>query len=212
MKTALQWAIGGLAGLSCVAILAAQMQSKQGSVRRVATFMVISIDTSDSGSQQDKLLYGQQAMALIRTLDRSRDRLLVIRFDGRAIEIGSEVPVDMDAYTFLLRDAILKPSTSKGTRQSDLFDHLSAEIEKHDIDGFALRLHIMTDGGDDDRSAEAESRYTSAVRRMAALPQLERLTFWGVRDGLREDIRARFQVLDAIGKVRILRPGERVDD
>jgi len=41
------------------------------------------------------------------------------------------------------------------------------------------------------------------------LPGLSSLDFWGVRDGLREDIRGRFRVLDSQGKLRIYGPGER---
>jgi len=208
MKTIKHW-IAGASLAAAVGQSGCQSQTDRPAAQIKPIFMVLTIDVSDSGAEADKLGYGQLAMSFIRTLDPSRDRLLVLRFDGETTEIGSEVPTDIDGYTFVLRDAILKPSKVADTRPAVMLEALTTTLSAYDTRGYDLQVKVLTDGGNDDRSSRMENLYRKAVSKLTALPGLSSLDFWGVRDGLREDIRGRFRVLDSQGKLRIYGPGER---
>jgi hypothetical protein len=208
MKTNLRPLICAAVALVLIGLLTWQLQAKEQSSATVPTFTVIAIDVSNSGGEKDKLRYGQAAMALMRSLSRGRDRVLLLRFDYSTIEIGSEIPLDMDGYTFTLRDAILRPSLSRGTRPAVLFDHICKTLGRYDLKGYRLKLYVLTDGGNEDQSPEMEKLYAQSVQELSAIPQLETLVFRGARDGLREDVRRRFKALDGQGKLTILGPGE----
>lgn len=208
MKILNLWIVGALASIIGIALVVQQLQSKRLADQRPPVFMVVCFDVSNSGTEEDKLLYGQQAMRLIRSLDPDRDHLLLIRYDRDAVEVGSEVPQDLDAFTFTLKESILRPSTVRGTRPAVLFDHINKSLSRYDLQGTIVEVVIMTDGGNDDLSHEMNQLYAESVKHLTALPELERVLFWGVRDGLREGIRARFKDLDSQGRLTILGPRE----
>lgn len=171
-------------------------------------FLVICIDVSNSGSEEDKRRYGRQAMSLIQMLDPSSDRLLILRFDRNATEIGSEIPLDVDTYTFVLRDAILRPSETTMTRQPVLLDHIVESLNRFDLSRYDVRLHLLTDGGNEDASPAMESLYAKSVTKLSAIQELSGVFFWDVRDGLREGLRRRFREMDVQGRLHIAGPEE----
>jgi hypothetical protein len=163
--------------ISCLVLIGCRTDNRPMPTRTLIVAVDVSCRVPALLDRYGSLLYQAQ-----RRL-RLSDRLIVYRFANSAEPIYEGEPLTgrhnfNDRLGLLLRSSDADPAlTTKGTRIDRLWAALTSAVDRQQSRTRAL---ILTDGGVEDQSAASETTTLEAVRRLGAIPSLERLAVIGV--------------------------------
>jgi hypothetical protein len=189
-----------LAGIGCAVplFLTVVVSTVLGCARKPQsppTALLIAIDTSGS-ARPDLATYVHVATQAVVPMVPDRDHLVIVRFDKFSTELFDETrPKLLESFELrLVQD--LREVPPAGTSPAAALERL-AEASRR-TSGFDRKvILLLTDGGIDDRSANARNRAHAAAATLAQDDSLRRIIVAGVRPGQREGIRELFSPLAA---------------
>lgn len=151
---------------------------------------IVAVDTS--GSARAKLArFGDLVCELAENLG-PRDRIRAIRFGHQAHTFyHSGRPANDEEFKDLVASQLLPEEASRGTLPRVLFETIAGVIER-EVGGRNVIVVVLTDGGNDDGTANGSRLYGRALGRIQKEGRVQAIAFMGVDTGLREKVEARF--------------------
>lgn len=157
-------------------------------------FRIIAVDTSGS-AEPDLVKYRRFAFKLVHELEADQDAVRVLRFDFDAYEILSNVGQRKEALLGTLAAQLKVPAERPCTRMAKLYERIAELLNSPEAKGRQIEIYIFADNGNDDASQEMARLCEASAAKIATNPQVSKISYWGVKTRLREEIPSAFSKL-----------------